>query len=104
MVDTQTELHELEPPLQRGASSSSGSFAAGSSSAADADASARCVLDQLTQRKFYDLLRKPLTALQHETALRRHASVTNCQLSDVLRVSDLGQRVFFMVPLRSRGE
>jgi len=49
------------------------------------------------------MLHGPLTALQHETALRRHAACGTCNLCDVLRVSDLGQRVFLMVPLRWRG-
>ena len=102
MVDTHTEMHDLAlPPPQRAASSG----AASSSCAAtlDLDAIARCVLDQWTQRAFYEMLHGPLTSLQHQTALRRHAAVSTCRLSDVLRVSDLGQRVFLMVPMRWRG-
>ena len=61
------------------------------------------MLDMQTQRAILDMLHGPLTALQHETALRRHASCGSCNLCDVLRVSDLGQRVFLMMPLRWRG-
>ena len=96
----QTEMHELEQPLVARASTAG----AGSSSDAGAEALARaCVLDRWTQRAFYEMLHGPLTALQHQTALRRHAACSTCQLSDVLRVSDLGQRVFLLVPMRWRG-
>ena len=85
MVDPTTVQHSLTP---RGLGDSS---------------SRLCVLDDHTQRAFHDMLHGPLTALQHETALRRHAACGSCNLWDVLRVSDLGQRVFLMVPLRWRG-
>lgn len=62
-----------------------------------------CVLDGHTQQAIHEMLHGPLTALQHETALRRHAACGSCNLCDVLRVSDLGQRVFLLVPLRWRG-
>jgi len=98
MVDRQTEMHELElaPASSSGGSSSS-------AAADDADAIACCVLNRWTQRAFYEMLHGPLTALQHQTALRRHAACSRCLLNDVLRVSDLGQRVFLMVPMRWRG-
>ena len=72
-------------------------------SSAQSRASGSVVLDSWTQRAFYDMLHGPLTALQHQTALRRHSACSRCALSDVLRVSDLGQRVFLMVPMRWRG-
>ena len=96
MVDRQTAMHDIE--LQPSAAAASSS-----SSPIDAEAIARCVLDRYTQQAFYEALHGPLTSLQHQTALRRHATCSTCSLSDVLRVSDLGHRVFLMVPLRWRG-
>ena len=61
------------------------------------------VLDSATQQRLYQMLRDPLTTLQYSTALRRHKSCAPCTLSDVLRVADLGHRVFLMVPMRWRG-
>ena len=100
MVDRQTAMHDIQlQPSMRAAASAASS----SASPIDADAIARCVLDRYTQQAFYEALHGPLTSLQHQTALRRHAACSTCALSDVLRVSDLGHRVFLMVPLRWRG-
>lgn len=85
MVDNTTARHSLTSPART-------SLAAPS-----------CVLSARTQQSFYEMLHGPLTLLQHQTALRRHAACGRCTLNDVFRVSDLGQRIFFMVPLRWRG-
>ena len=85
MLDGATELHDLL------------------SHDATALVAERCVLDAWTQRAFYDMLHAQLTALQHQTALRRHTATSRCNLADVLRVADIGQRVFLMIPMRWRG-
>ncbi|KAL1495329.1 hypothetical protein AB1Y20_017184 [Prymnesium parvum] len=86
MVDPTTIQHSLLP-----------------SSSSSPRSSCTSVLDTNTQLALHRMLHAPLTALQHETALRRHAACERCSLSDVLRVSDLGQRVFLLVALRWRG-
>ena len=93
MIDRQTEQHAVLPPPRNGSMDRMGTVGGG----------AQCVLSRHTQCAFYELLHGPLTALQHQTALRRHAAVSRCTLSDVLRVSDLGWRVFLMVAMRWRG-
>ena len=108
MVDRSTELHELSSfTLASPGASSSSAVAAAAAAAASLGTSsaggAGCVLDPYTQRAFFEMLHGPLTALQHQTALRRHGECSSCIISDVLRVSDLGQRVFLMIPMRWRG-
>ncbi len=107
MIDRHTEQHTVLPPpheatAQQLVDGETLSHPEGASMGAPGSG-ARCVLDRHTQCAFYELLHGPLTALQHQTALRRHAAVSRCTLSDVLRVSDLGGRVFLMVPMRWRG-
>lgn len=61
------------------------------------------ILDSATQRALYRLLHPSITAMIHEAALRRHSDAQACSLADVLRVSELAQRIFILMPLRSRG-
>jgi len=61
------------------------------------------ILDAPTQRALYRILHPSITAMIHEAALRRHSSAQACGFGDVLRVSELAQRIFILMPLRSRG-
>uniref|UniRef100_A0A7S2I0K6 Uncharacterized protein n=1 Tax=Haptolina brevifila TaxID=156173 RepID=A0A7S2I0K6_9EUKA len=121
MIDRMTAQHEilLPPPLDGSPTSSESALATppnpaphldecaadapGPSTPSGAMPPAHCILDTWTQRAFYDILHGPLTSLQHQTALRRHNACSRCTLLDVLRVSDIGQRLFLMVLLRWRG-
>jgi uncharacterized membrane protein YgcG len=107
MLDHETELHNIAPYGSAAGASSTDHAASSSDGAADAAAAAAaarsCVLDSFTQRAFYEMLHGPLTALQHQTALRRHDHCSRCLISDVLHVSDVGQRLFRMIRMGDRG-
>ena len=123
MLDKETELHAFAPFAAVSSSSAPGAVSmlnsvsssggGGGASASTAHAStaaaaaaaggSSCVLDRYTQRAFYEMLHGPLTALQHQTALRRHDQCSRCLISDVLHVPDVGQRLFRMIRMGDRG-
>ena len=130
LVDPLTSQHALYSPLEPagspaggggggggGAHSSSargmlglwGSAAGGDGgdspwSSAHATTRPTSILDHTSQAALYKVLYAPLTALLHRTALRRHETLSDaCGIGDVLRVAELAQRIFLLLPLSARG-